>query len=103
MSEIAFDTIMECLGTLTDDEAMTVVHRMASQFGWAGTFFTREDAAMEWRNQTGNIHDLPEEVWEEIICTWEWRKGIAETLCERGWELVYTAVEDAIEKDKVKP
>lgn len=103
MSEIAHDIIMESIGSLTEDEAMGIYHAMASQFGWAGTFFTRADAETEWQNQqyddeTGMTPDtpLPEALWEAIQSQWEWYKGLSDVLTERGWELVSSAVQEAM-------
>lgn len=90
-------------GELTEDEALSVFYALSVHYGWAGTVFTRGDAECEWQNQqydfeTGETPDapLPDNVWNNILASWEWRKGIAETLTERGWDLVSNAVEEAI-------
>ena len=105
MSEIAFDTIKQCIGSLTEDEALTVFLDLHDQFGWAGTVFTRVDAEQEWQNQqydaSGRAPDapMPDEVWDLVVGSWEWRKGIPEMLCERGWALVFDAVYDALSQE----
>lgn len=101
MSEIAYDIIMESLGSLTEDEALDIFHKMRTTFGWSGTFFTRADAELEWRAQTTLTYELdgeplPDEMWETIATTWAWRKGLIDVLTDRGWDLVYDAVHDAI-------
>ena len=87
---------------ITEDEAMTVYHTLARRFGWSGTFFTREDAQEAWRNQqfdldTGLTADaeMPDDVWDAIMSSWYWRKGLTDILTERGWELLADAVEEA--------
>lgn len=93
-------------GELTEDEALSVFYRMSVHYGWAGTVFTRGDAESDWQNQqydfeTGETPDtpLPDSVWNRILTSWEWRKGIAEILTERGWDLVSQAVEEAMQAD----
>jgi hypothetical protein len=88
--------------TISEDEAMTAYHTLAHRFGWAGTFFTRDDAQTEWRNQQFDIEtgleadaDLPDDVWDAVTSSWHWRKGLTDTLTERGWEIVSEAVYDA--------
>lgn len=76
--------------TITEDEAINLYHRLAQQFGWGGTFFTREDAEERW--DTDDDGEFTDEVWDAIRLTWYWRKGLDEILCERGWEIVSEAV-----------
>lgn len=105
MSDLAYGAIIGNIESLTEQDAMRIYHSMARQFGWAGTFFTREDAEVEWQQQTRtdengdepNEAPLPDEVWETITNTWEWRRGLNDILTERGWELVGLAVSEAIE------
>lgn len=103
MSDIAYDTIKECINTLTEDEAFQVFHDLREKFGWAGTFFTRGDAEVEWQNlqhddSTGETSNapMPDEVWEAVQNTWGWRKGIIDRLTEDGWQHVAHAVSEAI-------
>jgi len=106
MSEIAFDIIKESLPSLTEDEALTVFWELQRQFGWAGTVFTRADAEQEWNNQQydalGETPDapLPDEVWDLVVGSWYWRKGLPEGMCERGWPYVTQAVLEALEGDE---
>ncbi len=106
MSEIAFDIIKESLPSLTEDEGLTVFWELQRKFGWSGTVFTRADAEQEWQNAqydetTGLTFDdpMPDEVWDLVVGSWEWRKGIPEMLCERGWPLVFDAVFNAVHND----
>lgn len=98
MSDIAYDIIKESIGSLTEDEGLNIIIAIEQQFGFAGTTFTREDAEREWRMQQDATGDtpLPDEVWERVQDTWEWRKGLSEILTERGWGLVADAVTEAL-------
>lgn len=101
MSDIAYDTIKECIASLTSDEAIDILIAIEQQFGFTGTTFTRADAEMEWRSQTDSTGatEMPDDTWERIRLTWAWRKGINEITTERGWELVYEAVREALNED----
>lgn len=84
------------ISDMSEDDAIYLYHRLAHKFGWNGTFFTRQDAQdsyNEYHNQDG---DLSDELWERIRMTWYWRKGLDETLTERGWDLVHASVMEAI-------
>jgi hypothetical protein len=76
--------------TITEDQATDLYYRLARNFGWGGTFFTRADAEERW--DTEEDGPFTDEVWEAIRLTWWWRKGLEQTLCEQGWELVAEAV-----------
>lgn len=101
MSDIAYDTIKECIGSLTSDEAIDIIIAIEQQFGFTGTTFTRADAEQEWRSQSGkpSYIAMPDDAWERIRQTWAWRKGINEITTERGWDLVYEAVSEALSED----
>lgn len=101
-NDIAYDIIMECIDNLTEDDAMTVVTRIFSTFGFAGTYFTRGDAETAWQNWCeangeDSTGEMPDEVWNEITLSSVWRKWLPDTLVERGWDLVHDAVTDAME------
>jgi hypothetical protein len=96
---------MSDIDALTEDEAMTLFHTLKARFGWAGTVFTRADAELEWQSTDEALNDessdawpdMPDDVWNAIQDTWQWRKGIANNLTERGWDMVTAAVAKAIE------
>lgn len=103
MSEIAYDTIGECIPDLTEDEALSVLFHLQTRFGWSGTMFTRGDAEQSWREwrplspgEDPNDLELPDELWDAVQGTWAWKKGIPEVLTERGWELLSDAIDDAV-------
>ena len=110
MSKETKSAVLALLEGLDESEALSVFWTLEGQFGWAGTTFTRGDAETEWQAQTRsdengdeiNDQPMPDEVWERVQQTWGWRKGIPEVLTERGWELVYLAVADAIKEDKAQ-
>jgi hypothetical protein len=85
-------TIIGLLSELSEDDAISVYHAMAQQYGWAGTFFTRDDAEYAWNaERTDNGEDqaeMPDEVWEQFLETYAWRKGLIQLMTEYGWELL---------------
>lgn len=101
MNEIAKKLIAGEFGEITEDVAMDIHHALANEFGWAGTFFTRADAETSWQCLTPlspgeEAAEMPDEVWDAVCSTWEWRKGLTDVLTERGWSLVEEAVTEAI-------
>lgn len=89
---ILTDTTID-MTTLTEDEALVLYHRLSAMFGWAGTFFTREDAATAW--ETPGEMGITDDEWDAVCSQYEWRKGLQDVLTERGWDLVFAAVEAA--------
>lgn len=91
------------LDEMPEADAIDLYHALADHFGWAGTFFTRDDAEQEWQIQTRsdengdepNTDPMPDEVWERIQQTWEWRK-MNGPMCEYGWDWVTQAVQMAL-------
>lgn len=87
---------------LEPGEEMYLLWMLQDYYGWAGAMFMRNDAEQEWHDQQYGVttgltpnDPLPDDVWEAIQDTWEWRKGITEIFVERGWDLVSTAVKEA--------
>jgi hypothetical protein len=78
---------------VTEDEANQIWQLLRDKFGWAGTFFSREDADAIFEED----HDrsLTDAEWEKVTDSYYWRKGLVETITERGWDLVRAAVDDA--------
>ena len=102
--EIGTMNIDNLIESMTEDEAIKLYFTLSNRFGWAGTFFTREDAEGEWQNQTDDdlstMSALPDDVWERIQNTWYWRKGISEILTEHGWDIVHNAVWEVTTEDE---
>lgn len=86
---------------LDEQAALRLFHALRDHFGWAGTFFTREDCAQQAIDAEGDYAERPltDAEWEAVQRTWEWRKGIEEVLCERGWDIVADAVSEALGPD----
>lgn len=82
--------------TMTEDEAIRLYFDLASQFGWQGTFFTREDAENSWQEYHKQTEPFTDEAWDAVLLSWYWRKGLHEMLTERGWDFVHEAVADAL-------
>jgi hypothetical protein len=72
----------------TEEEAVSLYHRMSNAFGWAGSIFTRADV----EDIAGKV---TEEQWEAVQQTYAWRKGVPERLTETGWDQVHMAVDEA--------
>jgi hypothetical protein len=96
MSDFRNDNPMTVdMTTITEDQAVQLYFRLALQFGWGGTFFTREDAESTWDIEANG--PFTDEVWEAIRLTWYWRKGLTEILTERGFDLVSEAITEVAE------
>ena len=73
---------------LAPDEAMSLYHAMQEKFGWAGTVFQREDV------DSAAGRDLTDEEWEKVQDSYEWCKGVPERTTERGWDVIYSLVDE---------
>lgn len=77
------------VSVLTEDECVSLYNKMAGQWGWSGTFFTRGDAA------TGTVdEEITDEEWRRVRDSYQW-KYIPDLLSDRGWDLVYEAQKEA--------
>ena len=81
------------------------LHNWMRETGAAGTMFVPEDAEAYWQNLQDDDPTLPE--WEDVadivLGTWEWRKGIAEMLSERGFAMFDGMFDDVIRGIKLSP
>lgn len=86
MTKKAANTINSWLGLLDEQEAVTLVHKIFSQFGWSGTFFTQADAEEEWNawNSDDDHWEFGEDEWEAVKNTWFWRVGITDQMIDAG-------------------
>lgn len=89
------------LEVITEDEAIRLYHHLSNRFGWNGTFFTRQDAQDSYNDYHNKDGEMSDETWENVRMSWYWRKGLDEILTERGWDLVHTAVAEALDSDAV--
>lgn len=97
--------------SLSESQAIDTINAIMDRFGFAGTFFTRADAEVEWQAQTRtdengdemNTNPMPEEVWDSIQNEWFWNDGLKDSLTESGWEIIYSAVRHAIEEAEDTP
>lgn len=92
-----------------EDEGLRLLHTLKREFGWAGTVFTRDDVETVWREHptVWDAHGdaasevvLPDGVWDAVRGGWYWRKGMDEILVERGFDLLNTAVDEAVNEPK---
>lgn len=74
---------------LDEEQALDLCSAIRDHFGWSGTYFMRSDA----ESHAGRA--LTDEEWECVRESWPWHKGLPEILCERGWSLVDSALEEA--------
>lgn len=99
------------VSSLSETQAIDTINAIMARFGFAGTFFTRADAEMEWQAQTRtdengdemNTNPMPEEVWDSIQNEWFWNDGLKDSLTESGWEIIYSAVHSAIKEAEDTP
>ena len=70
------------LTEVTESEADHIFHILRSKFGWSGTVFSREDV------ESYLDRELTDEEWETVQNSYEWRKGVQDRMCERGWESI---------------
>ena len=94
--EEVFGPVAALFRFTTEDEAIRLYFDLASQFGWQGTFFTREDAENAWQEYHDQSEPFTDETWNSVLLSWYWRTGLHEVLTERGWDLVHDAVGEAL-------
>lgn len=106
MSEETMRAIKALIKELDEDEALSVYWELETQFGWAGSVFTRADAEQEWRDNQTDVETeddsepwLPDEVWEAAQNTRAWSRDLPERMTERGWDMVNQAVREAMNED----
>ena len=83
------------------------LHEWMRANGAAGTMFVPADAEAYWEmlRDPENDPTLPEwdEVADIVLSTWEWKKGIAEMMSERGFEMFDGMFNDVITAIKRSP
>jgi len=81
-----------------EDEAFKVVHALEARFGWAGTFFTRQDAESQWENDLEATEmegaEFTDAMWEILRHSKAWNRYVASTMTDAGWEGVSSALSD---------
>lgn len=102
-----YETVLKAAESLTEAEAIYLILQLQERHGFAGTFFTRQDAEQEWQHlmldtrqeieDEINVGPMPDVVWDNIQQSWEWGKGLTERLTEIGWDMVVAAVLGAID------
>lgn len=79
----------EFLNGLNKDHASTTIRALMAKFGFAGTYFVREDV------DSVVDREITDEEWDKVQDSWFWYKGIPDALTERGWDVLREAVDDA--------
>lgn len=74
---------------VTQAQAMDLIRTFFNEFGFVGTYFTREDAESRIERPMADAE------WERLRSTRAWRKGIEEAMVEGSWDLIEYALEDA--------
>ena len=87
----------------TEADAMALFAVFSLRYGWAGEFFTREDAREEWEVQTGDRDwegDPPpfdDAAWERVRSTADWRKVLGQS-DDGDWLALSDAVFEAMKE-----
>ena len=80
---------------ITEDEALDLFQKLRSKFYWTGTVFTKEDIIYRWLDKypvkEGN-EPLTDDQIEQIMVSYEWRKGMDEAMTETGYEVLDMAL-----------
>lgn len=101
MSDIAYDTITECLTDITEDEAMNIFHALRDKFDWAGTVFTKADVEQAYKDEMAEDDKFPtdamaEGVWQYVHTSYEW-VNLTDPMIEQGWYILGNVVRRAID------
>lgn len=96
MSDIAYDTIKECLSDITEDEAMNIFHDLRDKFGWAGSVFTKDDVQQAYTDEMAEddkspTDEMAEAVWQHVQTSYEW-VNLADPMIEQGWYIIGNVV-----------
>lgn len=93
-----FDDLPE----MTDEEAISLIAAIEKSHNFVVVAFTPNDVRDHLREYHFAEEDGREPTDAEmkaIFATWEWRKGMAEVLCERGWEALNDAIFEALNSE----
>lgn len=74
---------------VTQAQAMDLIRTFFNEFGFVGTYFTREDAESRIERQ------MTDAEWERLRSTRAWRRDIEEAMVECSWDYIEFALEDA--------
>jgi hypothetical protein len=82
------------IDNITEEEALTVLHKLRTKFHWAGTIFIKEDIVYRWNDnhKEDEGYELSEEQIESVMTSWEWRKGLDEAMISSGYEVLDMAL-----------
>jgi len=78
------------IDNITEEEALDVLHKFRTKFGWAGTVFMKDDIIYRWEDKYGEEegYALSDEQIEKVMVSWQWRKGMEESMIETGYEVM---------------
>jgi hypothetical protein len=96
------DEIVATLPDLTEEEAVWVIARIMNDHQITGALFGPNDIRDHLENSVlvGDVErPVTDADVEAVLRTWEWRKGICEVLCERGYELLADACDEVLDAD----
>jgi len=85
---------------ISQDDAFAVLHALRGKFGWSGTMFCPNDLAdyIENCRQADDQEPLDPDALDEwvndLMLSYEWNKGLTDTLTEHGFDLIGTAYEE---------
>lgn len=103
ISEMDKDTVRDFIKSLatvlTEDECIDLYHHMAREYHWTGTFFTIADIESYLTDDPDAEYtpEFIEAVTDSVLESYEWSKGIQDTMCEVGFDLIGAAIHDIVD------
>lgn len=80
---------------ITEEEAIDIMRQFKIKFDWVGTLFYKEDIIYRWADNNSdkeNYEPLTDDQIEQIMVSYEWRKGMDEAMTETGYEVLDMAL-----------
>lgn len=90
---------------LNEDMALNLYHALAREFHWAGTFFTRDDVAVNIaeRREADDKEPLSDDELDEAVSTIvgsrDWHRWLPDYMTEQGWEIINTVIYEQLEQE----
>lgn len=95
-----FDRAHELVESLNEDDALTLYALFSQKFGWAGTFYNRQDASWQVEGpdwDTGEERGpLTDEEWEKVRYSKAWTDGLPNIMVEYAGEMLNEVVSEAL-------
>ena len=97
-SDTCYDTILECLDGISEDQALSVVIEIERRFEMFVAAWTKSDVDDAWRRCTDADANeaMPQPIWEHVRNSYMWRKGLADVTSEAISEAVVDEIFEAL-------